>query len=103
MNFMTGLCSDWVFFNSEFHRAQFFDGLPRLLKRFPDYSHVETIRELESKSSVLPVGCDLRRLEAARPSVPARGYPPLILWNQRWEYDKGPDTFFRALSLLARE
>jgi glycosyltransferase involved in cell wall biosynthesis len=25
----------------------------------------------------------------------------LILWNQRWEYDKDPDTFIRALILLA--
>ncbi|MFN2278830.1 MAG: glycosyltransferase, partial [Candidatus Promineifilaceae bacterium] len=28
---------------------------------------------------------------------------PLILWNQRWEYDKNPDTFFAALDVLARE
>jgi glycosyltransferase involved in cell wall biosynthesis len=29
--------------------------------------------------------------------------PPLILWNQRWEYDKDPETFFRALYALADE
>ena len=23
--------------------------------------------------------------------------PPLILWNQRWEYDKNPVEFFEAL------
>jgi glycosyltransferase involved in cell wall biosynthesis len=27
----------------------------------------------------------------------------MILWNQRWEYDKGPEVFFRALSMLATE
>jgi glycosyltransferase involved in cell wall biosynthesis len=26
---------------------------------------------------------------------------PLILWNQRWEYDKNPDDFFKALDVLA--
>lgn len=103
MNFLTGLCSDWAFFNSEFHRNQFFSELPRLLKHFPDYNHLETVRELENKSSVLPVGCDLRRLDAARPSAPPRAFPPLVLWNQRWEYDKGPEVFFRALSVLAAE
>ena len=103
MNFLTGLCSDWVFFNSQFHRSQFFDELPRLLKHFPDYNHLETIRELADKSSVLPVGCDLGRLDAAKPAAPPRTAPPLILWNQRWEYDKGPGTFFRALSILAGE
>lgn len=30
-------------------------------------------------------------------------HPPLILWNQRWEYDKYPETFLRALCLLAEE
>jgi len=28
---------------------------------------------------------------------------PLILWNQRWEYDKRPDRFFALLYLLAEE
>jgi glycosyltransferase involved in cell wall biosynthesis len=34
--------------------------------------------------------------------VPERSdEPPVILWNQRWEYDKAPETFFRALYALA--
>ena len=103
MNFITGLCADWVFFNSEFHRDQFLDELPRLLKHFPDYNHLGTIGQLRAKSSVLPVGCDLRRLDARRGFAPPRGKPPLILWNQRWEYDKDPATFFRALSIVASE
>jgi glycosyltransferase involved in cell wall biosynthesis len=27
--------------------------------------------------------------------------PPVILWNSRWEYDKGPQAFFEALGELA--
>jgi glycosyltransferase involved in cell wall biosynthesis len=30
----------------------------------------------------------------------ARSGPPLILWNHRWEYDKNPDEFFKALYVL---
>jgi len=26
---------------------------------------------------------------------------PLVLWNHRWEYDKNPDEFFKALRALA--
>lgn len=103
MNFMTGLCADWVFFNSEFHRAQFFDELPRLLKHFPDYNHMETVDSLRAKSSVLPVGCDLTRLDAWQHTAPSKATPPLILWNQRWEYDKNAETFFRALSVVAQQ
>jgi glycosyltransferase involved in cell wall biosynthesis len=29
--------------------------------------------------------------------------PPLIIWNQRWEYDKNPSQFFDALYVLAEE
>ena len=33
---------------------------------------------------------------------PADG-PPVVLWNQRWEYDKNPEAFFRALYRLIDE
>lgn len=28
---------------------------------------------------------------------------PLILWNHRWEYDKNPEEFFKALYLMAEK
>ncbi len=46
---------------------------------------------------MLPVGVDLRRLDG--PSQ--RDDPPLILWNQRAEHDKGPDEFAAAIVALA--
>jgi glycosyltransferase involved in cell wall biosynthesis len=46
------------------------------------------------------VGCDLRRLEDVPRRERSNG-PPIILWNQRWEYDKNPKIFFRALYALA--
>jgi glycosyltransferase involved in cell wall biosynthesis len=53
---------------------------------------------------VLPVGCDLRRFGRVEATVPQRlGLPPLALFNQRWEYDKDPDTFFRALYRVQEE
>jgi glycosyltransferase involved in cell wall biosynthesis len=26
--------------------------------------------------------------------------PPIVLWNQRWEYDKNPESFFRLMNRL---
>jgi glycosyltransferase involved in cell wall biosynthesis len=102
INWLSMLAADRVFFNSAYHMEDWFDELPRLLKHFPDYTHVHRIEEVRSKSAVLPVGIDLARLDAARPEE-REGGPPLILWNQRWEYDKDPQTFFRALDVLMEE
>ncbi len=51
---------------------------------------------------MLPVGCDLHRLDRYRTST-NRETPPLVLWNQRWEYDKDPQTMLAALYALADE
>jgi glycosyltransferase involved in cell wall biosynthesis len=90
--------ADAVFFNSRFHHRAWFDGVAGLLKRFPDYRHSELIPDVHARSSVLPVGVDLERLGAARS---ARTDRPLILWNQRWDFDKGPAPFAAAMIDLA--
>ncbi len=102
MQHLSMLAADAVRFNSAYHMAAWFDELPRLLKHFPDYNHLESIAAARAKSAVLPVGCDLRRLDRYRDlGGPAR--PPLILWNQRWEYDKDPETMLAALYELAAQ
>ncbi len=99
------LAADRICFNSVYHMESWFAELPRLLKHFPDYTHLETIAAVRAKACVLPVGCDLQRLLAQRPPAvaAAAGRSPLILWNQRWEYDKDPVTMLRALYTLADE
>lgn len=102
MQHLSILAADAVRFNSAYHLAAWFDELPRLLKHFPDYTHLESISQARAQSAVLPVGCDLQRLERYQ-TAGARAHPPLILWNQRWEYDKDPETMLRALYALADE
>jgi glycosyltransferase involved in cell wall biosynthesis len=106
INWLSMLAADQVFFNSRFHLEDWFGALPNMLKHFPDCSHLHRVGEVRGKTTVLPVGCDLRRFDpvAREPSAP-RGSadprePPLVLWNQRWEYDKAPETFFQALHVL---
>jgi glycosyltransferase involved in cell wall biosynthesis len=104
INWLSMLAADRVFFNSHHHLKDWFEELPRLLKHFPDHTHVHRIAEVQAKSEVLPVGCDLRRLDPDKSQIANRkSQIPLILWNQRWEYDKAPEVFFRALYALADE
>jgi glycosyltransferase involved in cell wall biosynthesis len=105
---LSTLVADRVCFNSDYHLRAWFDELPRLLKHFPDYTHLETIGAARAKSRVLPVGCDLKRYDKYLSGEIDRerdrqAQPPLILWNQRWEFDKDPATMLAALYALADE
>ena len=101
INYASMLSAQQVVFNSEFHRRSFFDALPGLLNHFPEFREEQTVDQLEERSRVLPVGLDVEELTRAAPT-PERKLP-LILWNQRWEYDKNPEAFFRAILTLAGE
>jgi glycosyltransferase involved in cell wall biosynthesis len=100
INTVSALRADAALFNSRYHLEEFFEELPRLLKHFPDYNELWLVDALRARSEVLPLGLDLSRLAGYRPTSTNRGQP-LILWNHRWEYDKDPDTFFRAVYQLA--
>jgi len=96
INWLSMVAADRVLFNSWYHLEAWFDELPRMLKHFPDCSHLGHVDAVRAKARVMPVGCDLQRLDEAGP--PERGEaPPRILWNQRWEYDKAPREFFNVL------
>jgi glycosyltransferase involved in cell wall biosynthesis len=98
----SGLRAQALFFNSAYHLDAFFDELPRLLRHFPDYTELWAADALRAKAQVLPLGLDLARFDAYRHAAPRSGRP-LLLWNHRWEYDKDPETFFRAVYALAGE
>ena len=106
INYASLLAADHIWFNSDFHLESFFTALPNFLKHFPEYNELGTVVNLRHKSEVMPVGIDFRRLDRGRVPTPESTTgedSPLILWNQRWEYDKDPDTFFAALDILAAE
>ena len=96
-NWLSLATADGVVFNSAYHRDAVFDALPKLLRRFPDYRHVDHVARVRDAAWVLPVGVDLDRFRRPRPATDT----PVVLWNHRWEYDKGPDQFFDALIQVA--
>jgi glycosyltransferase involved in cell wall biosynthesis len=101
INYASMLSADRVVFNSQFHRRSFFDALPGFLNHFPEFREEQTVGQVKERSFVLPVGLDLEELKSASHTLERE--LPLILWNQRWEYDKNPEAFFRVMLTLARQ
>ncbi|HET7737543.1 MAG TPA: DUF3524 domain-containing protein, partial [Tepidiformaceae bacterium] len=95
------LAANYVAFNSAFHRDDFLAALRSIANQPNNWLVESAIPEIEAKSAVLPVGVDLARFDGQR-SQPDSG-PPIILWNHRWEFDKAPELFIRALERLAAE
>lgn len=112
LNWLSQLAADQIVFNSRYNYQSWFDAVPNLLKHYPDYNHLNLVEEVRLRSQVLPVGiaCDvLMPVESSSTgsengglslSKSTQAEPPLILWNQRWEYDKRPDLFFALLYKL---
>jgi glycosyltransferase involved in cell wall biosynthesis len=115
INYTSAVAADAICFNSDFHRRAFLAALPALLGRFHDHQELDLIDVIATKSCVLPPGIDLARLDGlgigdwgsriGRSLVSQFPVPspesPILLWNSRWEYDKGPPAFFDALRQLA--
>lgn len=87
-NWSSAATADLVIFNSEYHQSTFREKARRFLNDFPEYKHVDKVDEVIDASTVLPVGVDIAGLD---PTMPKPRNPPMILWNQRWEHDKGPE------------
>lgn len=95
MNWSSMARADEVWFNSRFHLDAVFSALPGFLRHFPDQRHTGLLDTVRDKSTVVPVGVDISWVAKTEKTE-----PPLIIWNQRWEYDKDPLRLFGALYRL---
>ncbi len=103
INYTSALVADRVFFSSHFQLEGFAGALPEFLRAFPDHQELDQAGKLLEVADVLPLGIDLSALDAAKPKAKALNEPPIVLWNHRWEYDKGPKDFFSLLYKLAEK
>lgn len=108
MQLSTALSADLVAWNSEYNMRSFLHGLPKLFRMVPRDQRPDVstfVDGISSKSHVLYYPVDVPPSQK-RPvggggasSLPACG-PLRIVWNHRWEWDKGPDVIARVLCRL---
>lgn len=87
----TALAAERVFWNSAYNRDSFLAELEDLVRKMPDTRPDWVAPTIAARSEVLPVPVDAAEIDAVCDSVPARHGPCHIVWNHRWEFDKGPD------------
>ncbi len=97
VNLYAALAADHVLFNSEFNRQSFLQGARDLLKQLPDHAPLRAVDSIEQKSQVLPVPIHCHH--SLTPSPFQQGETLKVIWNHRWEYDKGPDTLAACIEL----
>lgn len=94
----SALCANSVLFNSHYNRQTFFSGANALFKKMPDGVPANATTDIENNSDVLPVPIH----SPVTVKAPAYNKDTVleIVWNHRWEYDKQPEVFFAAMTLL---
>lgn len=112
----SALCADQLLFNSQFNLDSFMLGAKKLLKAMPDQVPKGLIECLGSKAQVLPVPISafskvgaLLAEGSSKSSSQTDGSAKRktllskrlnILWNHRWEYDKGPERLLAVIACL---
>lgn len=91
-NIVSALAASEVWFNSAFHMNSFLEALPAFMERRPDFAPCEAIEKIRLKSRVFYPG--IENIGEVFDKGPG---PVRILWAARWEHDKNPADFFRAL------
>lgn len=100
INYTSALAASEVWFNSAYHMDSFLHALPSFLGVFPDHRNVATISRITDKSRVVPLGLDLKAMDHHKRAPIDRPKRAVLLWNHRWEYDKGPEEWYLQLLQL---
>lgn len=102
VNLYSALAADQVVFNSHYNQATFCQGVDDLLKKMPDHAPRQTTLTQLARSQVLPVPIQTPAMAGTRPQawLPGTARPLKLVWNHRWEYDKGPDTLAALCRLV---
>lgn len=95
------LAADNVVFNSQYNLDTSLAGIEKLNRQLPERWSSKTLARLRHKSSVIPVPIVERagtaEIFAEEPFETTLKPRPNVIWNHRWEYDKGPEFLFDFL------
>lgn len=100
---LSAICADKVLWNSNYNLRSFLAGLKKFIMTMPKEQRPDILsmsQRILAKSTVTFFPID----EVPRPALISdifdQDRPIHIVWNHRWEWDKGPDLLFKVLYKL---
>lgn len=100
LSLYTALCADQLIFNSAYNRDTFLQGVTELLAKLPDHVPAGLVKRLQH-ARVIPVPLSEDVFVPNAPDGEATEPDVLnIVWNHRWEYDKGPELLLAIVEQL---
>jgi glycosyltransferase involved in cell wall biosynthesis len=103
------MAADKISFNSQWNRDTALRGLRQLLEAMPEKIDTGLLDTISAKTDITPVPLNSSHLEkhapekrAAEKQVTTDNSRWRLLWNHRWEYDKGPDLLQAFVEQLAQ-
>jgi len=99
INYLSMLTADKLLFTTKFHLNDLLKSLPAFLDHFPDDKHYNTVDQIREKSRVIYPGLNLSVFDQ-HPDTRDQNKRPVIVWNQRWQFDRNPSMFFKVLNRL---
>jgi len=91
------MVADQLVFNSDYNQKTFLQGVSQFCLKMPDGLPAHLCHELKAKSNTLavPIADDCQPL--SNKTKPNQNL--VVVWNHRWEHDKGPNTLLEVLRL----
>lgn len=100
---LTALAADFVLWNSNYNLQSFLTGFKKFSMTMPKDQRPDidgVSKRIIAKSHVLYFPVDSISLSITPLTDTSASRPLHIVWNHRWEWDKGPDILFRVLYRL---
>lgn len=104
-NILSVIASEATWFNSKFHLNEFRQAATTWLRKMPDFKHVDLLEAALADAVVLPPGIEPLRTTVPQHASDRYKYkdssrPIRLGWVSRWEHDKRPDIFVKAVEQL---
>ena len=105
LNVSSALASDQIWFNSRHHMDAFLESVDPWMKRMPKPQLPQLRQQLQPKCRVMHLGLDFQRWAKPEHQLEslAQVETPVLLWNQRWAWDKGTDDWMAMVDEVLAE